>query len=40
MSALNVAEALLALSEERGIQTFTDMGQVYVYWARGCACRG
>ena len=31
----NAAEALLALTEERGIRTFMDMGQVYVDWARG-----
>ena len=34
-ATLNAAEALLALTEERGIRTFLDMGQVYVDWARG-----
>jgi tetratricopeptide (TPR) repeat protein len=35
MATRNAAEALLALTEERGIRTFMDMGQVYVDWARG-----
>ena len=35
MATNSAAEALLALSEERGIRTFVDMGQVYIHWARG-----
>lgn len=29
------AESLLALTEEHGMQTYTDVGQVYANWARG-----
>ena len=29
------AESLLALTEEHDMRTYTDVGQVYAYWARG-----